>query len=159
MPDTNDQWKLWICGLFKDYLTAGRGANDLPDADTLPFYTFADGAELPDVCLEIDAVTRKRSHEYLIPFTLHFTLHTIHTGTGADTELQAETWAQAIRRRLQDTTSLNTWLSALTLEQRTGWRIPWAPTMNEEADVEFVSDSGRRHHTEYLRCSVQISGE
>lgn len=161
MPTPSDNWKQFIAQLFKNYLAATAGAEGGPPAvATVPVYLFSDAAELPAICLTITPLQkRKRFHEYVIPFDIEFTLQTIHSGDGATTELQAEEWMQAFRRRLQDTAALDAWLAALSLEDRTGWHIPWAPTMNEEDDIEFDPESSRRTQTATMRVSLRIGGD
>lgn len=161
MPTPSHNWKQFICELFQAYLTAAAGTEDGPPAiAAVPVYLFSDGVELPDICLVIYALEkRKRFHEYVIPFTLEFEMHTIHSGDAAVTELQAEAWMQAYRRRLQDTASLSSWLAALTADERAGWHLPWAPTMNEAEEIEFDSASSRRIHTESMRVSLRVGGD
>lgn len=155
----SEKWTIWICQLIRDYIDAAAGVDGVPATATVPRYVFDEGEEVTDPHLHFSAIIRRRPHEYLLPMTVEIRLSTQASGEGATTETVAVGWMQAIRRRIQDTTSLAAWLAALSSATRRGWQIIAAPTMNAEPDITFDSESGRRTCSEFIRLLVRIEEE
>lgn len=155
----SEKWTVWICELLRDYIDAAAGVDGVPATATVPRYVFDDGSAVTDPHFHFSSVIGKRPHEYLLPMTVEIRLSTQAAGDSATTESVAIGWMQAIRRRIQATTTLDAWLAALSSATRRGWQIIAAPTMNAEPEIVYDTESGRRTCSEFVKLLVRIENE
>lgn len=109
-----------IPSLLSEYLDSRRGQLGLPSAEILPFVV------APSTVEQLFPRVMFVAADMSFPHTKRITLSiTVELQTGAETqEIPEENiWTAAVRHAVSDKASFRTWLSALPVEQRTGYEV------------------------------------
>jgi hypothetical protein len=142
MPDKN--WDLFFNSLFQAYLrTSASQSAGVPGPDACPIRIAQDKEPVSLPRVVITHERRPETLRQLYDATFTVTGHFLDDDTNGTDATQAEAWMQKIRQRLADTASLQAYVAALTIEEKTGWQ----PVVHHLMSLPFkrVRDEDKGH--------------